>query len=154
MVIVEKFIVKTTIFFCENLILVSRWTRGLGVAHLRVTSLSCVSLFFPSFFHSLFFLKNVSYFPFFLYFFQKNVSLLALVSGFNCGCFLRSRCSTEMWCQDDIGRDSWDWVGLPSWERACFKSPEWGGGSTLVKTEPLQMYQCLFISFHGQVHNR
>ena len=34
----------------------------------------------------------------------------------------------EMWCPDDIGRDSWDWVGPPAWERACFNSPEWGGG--------------------------
>ena len=21
----------------------------------------------------------------------------------------------EMWCLDDIGRDSWDWVGPPAW---------------------------------------
>ena len=42
--------------------------------------------------------------------------LLALVSEFNC--FLRSRCSMEMWCPDDIGRDSWDWVGPLAWERA------------------------------------
>ena len=35
--------------------------------------------------------------------------MLALVSEFNF--FLRSRCSLEMWCPDDIGRDSWDWVG-------------------------------------------
>ena len=60
--------------------------------------------------------------------------MLALVSEFNC--FLRSRCSTEMWCLDDIGRDSWDWVGPPAWGRACFNSPEWGGGSSPVKTEP------------------
>ena len=42
----------------------------------------------------------------------------------------------EMWCPDDIGRDSWDWVGPPAWVRACFNSPEWSGGSSLVKTEP------------------
>ena len=48
--------------------------------------------------------------------------MLALVSEFNC--FLRSRCSMEMWCPDDIGRDSWDWVGPPAWERACFDPPE------------------------------
>ena len=40
-----------------------------------------------------------------------------------------------MWCPDDVGRDSWDWVGPPAWERACFNSPEWGGGSSPVKTE-------------------
>ena len=63
--------------------------------------------------------------------------MLALVSEFNC--FLRSRCSMEMWCPDDIGRDSWDWVGPPPWERACFNFPEWGGGSSPVKTEPPQI---------------
>ena len=31
----------------------------------------------------------------------KYVLMLALVSEFNC--FLRSRCSMEMWCPDDIG---------------------------------------------------
>ena len=54
-------------------------------------------------------------FPFF-FFLKKEVSsflFLALVSEFNC--FLRSRCSKEMWCPDDIGRDNWDWVGPPAW---------------------------------------
>ena len=45
----------------------------------------------------------------------------------------------EMWCPDDIGRDSWDWVGPLAWGRACFNSPEWGGGSSPVKTEPPQI---------------
>ena len=39
------------------------------------------------------------------------------VSEFNRRRFLRGRCSMEMWCPDDIGWDSWDWVGklsLPS----------------------------------------
>ena len=58
----------------------------------------------------------------------KYVLLLALVSEFNC--FLRSRCSMEMWCPDDMGRDSWDWVGPPAWVRAWVNSPEWGGGSS------------------------
>ena len=71
-----------------------------------------------------------------MYFF-KYFLLLALISEFNC--FLRSRCSMEMWCPDDIGRDSWDWVGPPAWGRACFNSPEWGGGSSPVQTEPLQI---------------
>ena len=39
-----------------------------------------------------------------------------------------------MWCPDDIGRESWDWVGPPAWERACFNSPEWGGGSSPVES--------------------
>ena len=42
----------------------------------------------------------------------KYFLMLALVSEFNC--FLRSRCSMEMWCPDDIGRDSWDRVGPPA----------------------------------------
>ena len=47
---------------------------------------------------------------FLLFFFSctsfKYFLLLSLVSEFNC--FLRSRCSMEMWCPDDLGRDSWD----------------------------------------------
>ena len=101
-------------------------------------------LIFCAFLHFLIFLM---FFIFFFHFFQgkvcsflfscisyKFVFLLALVSEFNC--FLRSRCSMEMWCPDDMGRDSWDWVGPPAWGRACFNSPEWGGGSSPVKTEP------------------
>ena len=68
-----------------------------------------------------FFRRKSFFFSFFLYFFQIFL-LLASVSEFNC--FLRSRCSMEMWCADDIGRDSWDWVGPPAWGRACFNSPE------------------------------
>ena len=54
----------------------------------------------------------------------KYFLLLALVSEFKC--FLRSRCSMEMWCPDDMERESWDWVGPPAWVRACFNSPEVG----------------------------
>ena len=109
-------------------------------------------LIFCSFLHFLIFLMFFifSFFPkkkFLLFFFLcisfKYVSLLALVSEFNC--FLRSRCSMEMWCPDDIGRDSWDWVGPPAWVRACFNSPEWGGGSSPVKTEPPQIVLLLLL---------
>ena len=51
----------------------------------------------------------------------------------------------EMWCPDDTGRDSWDWVGPPDWVRACFNSPEWGGGSSPVKTEPPQIVMLLLV---------
>ena len=51
----------------------------------------------------------------------------------------------EMWSPDDMGRDSWDWVGPPAWERACFNSPEWGGGSSPVKTEPPQIVLLLLL---------
>ena len=42
----------------------------------------------------------------------------------------------EMWCPDDGGRDSWDWVGPPTGEsmiqvpRACFNSRKWCGSSS------------------------
>ena len=78
--------------------------------------------------------------------------MLALVSEFNC--FLRSRCSMEMWCPDDIGRDSWDWVGPPAWGRACFNSPGWGGGSSPVKTEPPQFVLLLLLLLWRQFDDR
>ena len=68
--------VKKTIFLCENLIFGPRWTgrgAGLGMVHLRV-SIS-------------FLLTNVCFF-FLLRFFLSIISLLALVSEFNCRCFL------------------------------------------------------------------
>ena len=92
-----------------------------------------------SFFH-FFWKKKVSSFLFSCISF-KYVLLLALVSDFNC--FLRSRCSMEMWCPDDRGRDSWDWFGPPAWRRACFNSPEWGGAP--VKTEPPQILLLLLL---------
>ena len=120
-------------------------------------------LFFCSFlhfcifnvFHFFIFSEEKSlFFSFFLFFFQIFF-LLALVSEFNC--FLRGRCSMEMWCPDDIGRDSWDWVGPPAWVRACFNSPEWGGGSSPVKTEPLQivlLWLLLWLLLWFQTHMR
>ena len=56
-----------------------------------------------------------------------------------------SVCSMEMWCPDDIGRDSSDRVGPPTGERAWFNSPEWSGGSSPVKTEPLQIVLLLLF---------
>ena len=52
--------------------------------------------------------------------------LLAFVS--ECNCFLRSRCSMEMWCLDDTRRDSWDWVGPPALGESVIQLPrvEWG----------------------------
>ena len=49
--------------------------------------------------------KCVSSF-FLLLFFFLIMSLVACVLGFKKRCFLRSRCSMEMWCPDDIGRES------------------------------------------------
>ena len=108
--------------------------------------------FFCSFLHFLIFLM---FFHFFIFSKEKVSSflfscisfnyflLLAFVSEFNC--FLRSRCSMEMWCPNDIGRDSWDWVGPPAWGRACFNSPEWGGGSSPVGSEPPQIVFLLLL---------
>ena len=81
---------------------------------------------FSIFFFQFFLKKKVSSFLFSCISF-KYVLLLALVSESNC--FLSSRCSMEMWCPDDTG----------PWERACFNSPEWGGGSSPVKKEPPQI---------------
>ena len=89
-----------------------------------------------------FFRRKSFFFSFFLYFLE--IFLIAGVS-IRVNCFLRSRCSMEMWCPDDIGRDSWDWVGPPAWGRACFNSPEWGGGSSPVKTEPPQIALFLLL---------
>ena len=110
-----------------------------------LTSLSCFSFFI--YLHCLLFLER-KYFLFscitLVY-----VSPLASVAELNFTCFLRSRCSMEMSCPDDIGRDSWDWVGPPAWGRACFNSPEWGGRSSPVKTEPLS--DCIIVVVVGVV---
>ena len=85
---------------------------------------------------------------FFISFFHKVSSFLFSCISFKYvlfNCFLRSRCSMEMWCPDDKERDSWDWVGPPAWVRACFNSPEWCGGSSPVKTEPPQIVLLLLL---------
>ena len=63
---------------------------------------------------------------FVLLFFSVYMPLLAFVLGFTKICFLHSRCSVEMWCLDDIGRDSWDWVAPPTWEREKNSTPQSG----------------------------
>ena len=92
-------------------------------------------------FHFLF-SEEKSFFFSFLSFFQicftAGISIIVQL-------FLRSRCSMEMWCPDDIGRDSWDRVGPPAWVRACFNSPEGNGTSSPVETKPLQIVFLLFL---------
>ena len=84
---------------------------------------SCSCFFILFFFHSSSFL-HFSFFCVFFPIFDFHFSIFLVFlsntsrSQFNHRCFLRSRCSTEMWCPDDIGRDSWDWVGPRTWERA------------------------------------
>ena len=114
-------------------------------------------LFGPSFplislVHTCFLFPSFSFFLFFSFscfqcFSLFAFSFLAFVSGFTKRCFLHSGCSMEMWCPDDIGRDSWDWVGPPARETARCKTPEWGGGSSPVKTEPLQIVLLLLFFF-------
>ena len=123
----------------------SKPTNLIRNENVQFTATTCIFLFLSYYFSfSLFiFLKKKVSFLFSCISF-KYVSLLALVSEFNC--FLRCRCSMEMWCPDDIGRHSWDWVGPPAWGRACFNSPGWGGGSSHVKTEPPQIVLLLLSS--------
>ena len=86
--------------------------QGSGVAHLRVTSLS--SFFF---FHFSLLLEKM-FLPFlFSCISFKCLPLAAFALVFNQRCFLRCRCSMEMWCPDDRGQESWDWVGSPTWGR-------------------------------------
>ena len=70
----------------------------------------------------------------------KYVLLLALVSEFNC--FLRSRCSMEMWCPDDIGRDSWDWVGPPAWGEHASTLQSGVEAPRLLKRSLQRLYFC------------
>ena len=55
--------------------------------------------------------------PFF-FFAHFSFKFISLPASFSQRCFLHGRCSMEMWCPDDTGRESWDWVGPPTWERA------------------------------------
>ena len=98
----EDPVVKGRFSFYENLILGPWWTGEgwLGVAHLRVTSLSC-------------------------FFFSRKFHCWHLVVGLNGRCLLRGRSSMEMWCPDDTGWNSWDWVGPPPWESMIQLSRVW-----------------------------
>ena len=64
---------------------------------------------------------SLSFSSFFLKMIFFIISFLVFVSGFNKRCFLRSRCSMEMWCLDNIERDSWDSVGPPT-GRGCHRN--------------------------------
>ena len=112
-----------------------------------MTSLSCFHFPCLHVFQFLLFrrTKRFSFFFFFFLFSFQRISLLASVSQFNHRCFLRSRCSMEMWCRVHTGRDGWESVGPPTWERAWFNSPEWSGGSSPVETEPLQIVLLLLL---------
>ena len=103
-----------------------------------------IFLFFLFFFCSVFLEKCVSSCFF-------NFSLVAFLSSLTKDVSSVVGAPWEMWCLHDIGRDSWDWVGPPAWGRACFNSPEWGGGSSPVKKRSLSRlyycYCCYFSSF-------
>ena len=72
----------------------------------------------------------------------KIVSLPASVSEFNCRCFLRSRCSMEMWCPDDIRRDSWDCVGTYLGESMIQLSRVGVEAPRLLKRNLSRLYYC------------
>ena len=93
--------VKMTILFCGK----QFWYKSSGMAHLRWLRIQVFHLTVFTFPFLFLLCSSISF---------TYVSLLATVSEINCGCFLRSRCSTQMWCPDDIGRDSLDWVGPPT----------------------------------------
>ena len=109
---------------------------GLGGHGVRKGPCLCFHVFnFSSFFilpFCVFSWKMFLVFSFFLYFFR-----ICSISGFSIigvssvvGAPWRCGVLTK------LGGISWDWVGPPTWERACIKSPEWSGGSSPVKTEP------------------
>ena len=80
---------------------------------------SCFFIFlfsFSKFFYFSAFLENCV--PSLFCFFPNMCRFKHLYLGFTKDVSLRSRCSTEMWCLDDRGRDSWNWVGPPTWERS------------------------------------
>ena len=104
---------------------------------LFISSFLCFFNVFHFLFH--FFRRKSFFFSVFLYFFQIFF-LLALVSEFNC--FLRSRCSMEMCCRDDIGRDSWDWVGPPAWGEHASTPQSGVEAPRLLKRSLPRLYYC------------
>ena len=52
----------------------------------------------------------------------------------------------EMWCPDDIGRDSWDWVGPLAWGEHASTPQSGVEAPRLLKTEPSP--DCLGQSRH------
>ena len=84
---------------------------------------------------SIVFVVVFSFFPFSFVFFQKYHCQL-LLSEFNCNCFLRSRCSIEMWCPDDIGPPTWlgeSIIQLPraGWKLLAAQAHRRGNGASL-----------------------
>ena len=81
---------------------------------------------------------------------SKYVLLLALVSEFNC--FLRGRCSMEMWCPDDIGRDTWDWIGPPA--GAHDSTPQSGVDAPRLWKRSLSKLYCCYCCFYNKCCNQ
>ena len=101
-------------------------------------------LFFVVFF--LFFITFSFSFSFIIFLKKKVSSFLFSCISFKYVLLLASGRFCVLTTQ---GGDSWDWVGPPARER--FNSSEWGGGSSLVKTEPLQIVSLLLL---WSIHTR
>ena len=84
---------------------------------------------------------------FFLVFLSSIFYCWHLASEFNC--FLRCRCSMEMWCPDDIGRDSWDlgWAACLGGEHASTPQSGVEAPRLLKRTLPRLYYCCGLLLF-------
>ena len=93
------------------------------------------------FFHFSFFLRKSLFFSFYLVF-LSNIFNRQVVSAtsFTVSQYRSRSAPWRCGVLTIIGRDSWDWVGplMPGGEHASTPR-EWGGGSSPVKTEPLQI---------------
>ena len=51
----------------------------------------------------------------------------------------------EMWCPDDIGRDSWDWVGPPAGGEHASTPKSGVEAPRLFKRSLTRLYYCLLL---------
>ena len=59
-----------------------------------------------------------------------------------------------MWCPDDMGRDSWDWVGPLAWVGEHASTPQSGvEAPRLLKRSLPRLYYCCCCCFDAFFHN-
>ena len=95
-------------------------------------------------FHVFSFFVHFFFFDFLMFFI---FSFFRKVYSFLFSCFLRSRCSMEMWCPDDIGRDSWDRVGPPAWGEHASTPQSGVDAPRLLKRSFSRLYYCCCCCF-------